>query len=430
MPSGAKQKLSSWDVMQFNRTYHIVVIGYVWPEPNSSAAGQNMFGILSTLVSAGAKVTFLTPSNESIHSAPLTELGIPYANIPLNDDNFDADIHKLSPDAVIFDRFFIEEQFSWRVKQQLPDCVLILNTEDLHSLRSSRELATKKSIDISSIGLAQNDKSYREIASILRCDLTLIVSSFELQLLKQHSPIPPTQLCYLPIFISEPATQDLGLPTFEQRNGFCFIGNYRHAPNWDALLQLKNEIWPRIRKRKADAQISIYGAYPSKKVTDLHNPKQGFLVKGWVADAHHALAESRVLLAPLRFGAGVKGKLINAMQVNTPSVTTSQSCEGICLPSQWPGALRDNWDEFASAAVALHDDARQWHATHKNMRSILHTTFNNQTNAHTLITQLQRILDDVDCHRSSLFLRSMLWHHSLTSAQYMSQWIAEKNKHK
>lgn len=417
--------------MHFQQIYHIVVIGYVWPEPNSSAAGQNMVGILTSLVNAGAKVTFLTPSNESIHSIPLTELGIPYANTPLNDDNFDQHINELQPDVVIFDRFFIEEQFSWRVKQQLPNCLLVLNTEDLHSLRSTREQAIKKSNEVVVDRLTHNDKSYREIASILRCDLTLIVSAYEFQLLKQNSSVPSAQLCYLPIFLSQPAASiSQQLPNFAQRNGFCFIGNYRHAPNWDALLQLKNEIWPRIKHTYKEAEISIYGAYPSKKVTDLHNVKQGFLVKGWVEDAHSAIAQSRVLLAPLRFGAGVKGKLVNAMQVNTPSVTTVHACEGICASQQWPGILTNDWNEFASAAVQLHNNESAWQSCQPNMGAILNTTFNNKRNAKTLITRLQILLNDPVNHRNKLFLRKMVWHHSLTSAQYMSQWIAEKSKHK
>ena len=130
------------------------------------------------------------------------------------------------------------------------------------------------------------------------------------------------------------------------------IGNFLHAPNWDATLQLKQIIWPEIRKTIPDAQLHVYGAYASEKVLQLHNPKEGFYVKRRAEDAKEVISKAKVLLAPLRFGAGLKGKFIDAMQCGTPSVTTQIGAEAMQGDFTWGGAIEDDVYAFAKAATA------------------------------------------------------------------------------
>lgn len=120
-----------------------VIIGYVWPEPNSSAAGQNMLSIIKSMCSAGHKVTFLTAATDSEHKTDLESLGVDSREIALNCSSFDSLIEDLAPDIVVFDRYMTEEQFSWRVKACCPNALRVLNTEDLHSLRQARHNAVK-----------------------------------------------------------------------------------------------------------------------------------------------------------------------------------------------------------------------------------------------------------------------------------------------
>ena len=123
---------------------NVVVIGYVWPEPNSSAAGQNMQSIIERCLAANFNVTFLTAATDSEHKADLEATGVSVKPIALNCSSFNTLLAQILPDVVIFDRYMTEEQFSWRVKEVCPNALRILNTEDLHSLRQARHDAVKQ----------------------------------------------------------------------------------------------------------------------------------------------------------------------------------------------------------------------------------------------------------------------------------------------
>ncbi|MAJ69497.1 MAG: glycosyltransferase [Alteromonadaceae bacterium TMED7] len=435
---------------------NIVVIGYVWPEPNSSAAGQNMLSLIRQHCDAGNNVTFLTAAADSIHKADLAKFDVTSEAIALNCSSFDERIREISPDVVIFDRYMTEEQFSWRVKDACPHALRVLNTEDLHSLRQARHDAVKSSGDASNAQL-NTELAQREIASILRSDLTLVISQYEKQLLEHHYNVPRAQLRLHPLFVED---APISTPDYSQRQHFVHIGNFRHAPNWDAVLQLKQHIWPAIRKKIPDAQLHIYGAYLPKKASQLHNVAQGFIVKGWAENAEKVISSARVLIAPIRFGAGIKGKLLDAMRTHTPSVTTWLGSEGISsegissedksskgdlldthtnnekeakpIATQWPGAIcspimdKTAVDNFVEHAVSLYQNEVKWQKASQQCEEVL-KAYRAQADDLTLPEQLQLLFNGLKTHRESLFLQSLLWHQSLNATKYMSQWIEEKN---
>ena len=317
----------------------ILVIGYVWPEPNSSAAGQHMLSILQAFKQQGWQVEFATPAQATDHMVDLAAEGITSELIELNNDSFDDYIVQYQPNIVLFDRFMMEEQFGWRVDKHCPNALKILDTEDLQCLRDARYQAHKANRTLNQQDLA-SDLAKREIAAILRCDISLIISSFEMDLLTDTFNISLSLLHHLPFMVDLNAIPKTTL-SFDERQYFMTIGNFRHAPNWDSVLYLQS-LWPLIRKKLPLAELHIYGAYPPPKATALNNPKTGFLIKGWAENAHTVMESARVCLAPLRFGAGLKGKLLDAMIVQTPSVTTPIGAEGMLTPkTPWPGAVVD-----------------------------------------------------------------------------------------
>ncbi|TVU60817.1 glycosyltransferase [Vibrio echinoideorum] len=407
----------------------VLAIGYVWPEPNSSAAGSHMMSLLRLFKRQGWSVEFATPAQETEHMIDLSEEGITSQSIQLNCDSFDQYIEELQPDVVMFDRFMMEEQFGWRVEKVCPNAFKLLDTEDLQFLRNARHEAVKKETELTKAHL-YSDLAKREIAAILRCDLSLIISSYEMDLLKSEFNIDPTLLHHLP-FMVDLNTLAESTKSFEERKHFMTIGNFRHAPNWDAVLQLQ-KIWPKIRKQLPDTELHIYGSYPPPKATALHNPKTGFHIKGWAKDAQEVMEQARVCVAPLRFGAGIKGKLLDAMKLQTPNVTSEIGSEGM-LPQgelQWPGAVADDIDEFVEAAVALYKDEEKWLKAQSQCHSILEAYYEQNQLGDALIERLTALESELESHRLDNFFGSMLKHHSMASTKYMSQWIAEKNKTK
>ena len=430
---------------------NILIIGYVWPEPNSSAAGSRMMQLITAMRAQDWQVTFASPAQLSDHMADLSVQNVTCQAIELNNESFDQYITELYPDIVIFDRFMMEEQFGWRVEKFCPTAMRVLNTEDLHSLREARQKAVKKgdSFQLASAQsstsefskaeqLAQylhSDLAIREVAAIFRSDLTLMISPVEVELLIEHFKVPQQQLMYLPFMLTPPSDDYIAaLPTFADREHFITIGNFRHAPNWDVVLQLKQHIWPLIRKQLPKAEMHIYGAYPPPKATQLHNAKQGFHIKGWAEDAKAVMKQARLCLAPIRFGAGIKGKLSDAMECGTPSITTELGCEGMLQDQLWNGEIINSQEMinnpqiFADAAVKAYQNELAFIQYQQKGFAILAKQYNETYWQEQFINRLIEQSETLASSRNNNFFGLMLRHHSMKSTQYMAQWIEAKNK--
>ncbi|MDX1585602.1 MAG: glycosyltransferase, partial [Balneolaceae bacterium] len=253
-----------------------------------------MIDLLSLFLSDGYDVTFACAASRGEHAADLESMGITPVAVDLNSSTFDDFIYRLNPDVVVFDRFITEEQFGWRVADHAPRCVRILDTEDLHFLRRARGRAVREERAFHESDVLDEPTAIREIASMLRSDLSLIISEYEMELLLRQFDLNAALLHYLPFHTEgiDPETAD-AWPDYPERDGFVMIGNFSHAPNRDAVCYLKQELWPGIRARIPQATVHMYGAYPSDEVLSLHNEEEGFLVKGRVDDARKAVRKAR-----------------------------------------------------------------------------------------------------------------------------------------
>jgi hypothetical protein len=409
---------------------NILIIGLVWPEPGSSAAGTRIIQLIHVFLSTGATVTFASAASKSDFSYDLLSLGVIEQAIKLNDASFDAFIKNLNPDLVLFDRFMIEEQYGWRVQQECPDALRLLDTEDLHCLRSARQQAVKTGKSFSTSDLF-TEVAKRELAAILRCDLSLIISQVEIDILQQQFRIDPAIIYYLPFLEEE--LDDSHVETwnsFEDREGYTFIGNYLHDPNWHTLQILKTQVWPVLRNKVPAAKLHIYGAYASQKVQQLHNEKERFYVHGRAADAREALAKHKILLAPIQFGAGVKGKFIDAMQVGTPSVTTSVGAEAMKGELEWNGYIADDMTVFIDQAASLYQNKMQWLEAQQHGQQIINERYSKTLFTKAFLKKIEAIIADLHSHRQQNFYGQLLQHHTANSTKYMSLWIEEKNKQK
>ena len=412
-----------------NANQQVLIIGFVWPEPNSSAAGGRMLQLISIFKEQGFEVTFASPAMDSDYMVDLNSLGVNKKSIALNCSSFDFFVKELNPTIVLFDRFMMEEQFGWRVAENCPDALRLLDTEDLHCLRLARQKAFKENRFFSTDDLLVEEVAKREIASILRCDVSLMISEYEMEVLKTVFKIDSSLLYYLP-FLLEPIKESTiqNLPSFEERENFIFIGNFLHEPNWNAVQYLKEIIWPLIKKQLPEAVLQIYGAYPSQKVLQLHQPKQGFHIMGRADDAHEIVRKARVVLAPLRFGAGIKGKLLEAMQCGTPSITTTIGAESMCGDLPWNGFVADDAQVFADKAVELYQDKTLWLKAQNNGFQIIERCYLRSLFEDAFVNHILKVQTHLKQHRLHNFMGTMLQHHTLTSTKYMSRWIEEKNR--
>lgn len=406
----------------------LLIITPNWPAPNYSAAGMRLMQLVDFFREEDYQITIASTADKS-QLVPSNFEGIALVSIRLNHSSFDAFVKELSPNIVLFDRFMTEEQFGWRVAENASKALRVLDTEDLHSLRKSREDALKKNIVWNKSLWLQHGLTKREIASVYRSDLSLIISSYEMELLESVIAEHKSLLLHLPFMIdtlNESVTEKW--KPFENRKDFMFIGFGGHAPNVDAILYLKTEIWPLIRQKLPEVKVNIYGGNLPEKVHQMNNPKEGFLIKGWAEDAKQVIESSRVMLAPLRFGAGLKGKLVDAMQTGTPSITTSIGSEGMHNNLNWNGSICDDPKAFANTAVALYQDKAEWEKCQQDAIELINTIYDKRRLIKVLHSNIESITENLTAHRLSNFMGAMLQHQTLASTKYMSKWIEEKNR--
>jgi O-antigen biosynthesis protein len=401
---------------------HLVIIGAVWPEPNSTAAGSRMLQLIALFQKQDYDITFLCSAMPSDFSFDLSTISVKTQAIQLNNSSFDALIKELNPDAVLFDRFMIEEQYGWRVMENCPNAFRILDTEDLHFLRKAREVAFKQNRELVFEDYI-SDVFKREMASIYRCDLTLLISEYEMQLATETFKIDASILYYLP-FLSEEI--NINVPKFEERNHFVSIGNFLHEPNWQTVLALKKQ-WKSIKKQLPEAELHVYGAYVSEKAKQLHNEKEGFLIKGRAESVVDVYSKAKVLLAPIPYGAGLKGKLFEAMQLGLPSVTTKMGAEGMNGNLDWNGFISEE-NDFVEKAIELYTNKSIWKTAQLNGYEIIEKRFKKELFASDFINQVEYLQEHLKTHRNQNFLGQILQHQSLQSTKYMSKWIEAKNK--
>ncbi|MDA8970836.1 glycosyltransferase family 4 protein [Flavobacteriaceae bacterium] len=406
--------------------HSLLIIGQTFPEPTTTAAGGRMLQLIEMFISHGYAITFASSASSSEKSFNLDSLGVATQQITINDSSFDDFVRQLNPTLVLFDRFVTEEQFAWRVTQSCPKALKILDTEDLHFLRKARQQALKNATDVKDSNLF-TETAKREIASILRCDLSLIISEFEMKLLADTFAVSKEILYYLPFMVTK-LPDSSNFPEFEQRTNFMTIGNLLHGPNVDSVLYLKKEIWPLIKKQLPQAQLYIYGNYAPKHILELHNQRQGFYIMGWADSVAHVMQKARVCLAPLRFGAGLKGKLLDAMLYGTPGVTTSIGAEGMYGDLPMPGVIADTPEAFAELSVAIYSDKIKWQQNAQRGVEIIKERYNGKVISRDFMTRLDALKTNLKLHRQAHFIGQILQHQSLQASKYLSKWIEEKNK--
>ncbi len=214
--------------------------------------------------------------------------------------------------------------------------------------------------------------------------------------------------------------------SFGDRKNFVAFGNLLHAPNVDAVLQLK-ELWPAIKEQLPQVELHVYGAYAPQQILQLHNEREGFLVKGWIEDLKPTLEKYRLQLAYLRFGAGLKGKLVDALRFGLPSITTEIGGEGLNGELNFGGKITSSKEDFVTAAVEFYTRENLWSAAQKNGFEIIEHRFQKHIFSNGFKERIDFLVQNLEQHRQRNFMGQVLQHQSLQASKYLSKWIEAKN---
>ena len=174
-------------------------------------------------------------------------------------------------------------------------------------------------------------------------------------------------------------------------------------------------------------ELHVYGAYTPEKYMKLNDLKNGFIMKGWCEDAIATLSQYRLNLAPLRFGAGIKGKIADSWYAGTPTITTKIGAEGMHDSLPFGGIVCSTIEEIATNAFLLYQNNSQWEAHQKEGFQIIKNQFDSQKNSKKFLTLLTESFSKIAPLRANNFTGSLLWYHQFRSTEYFSRWIESKN---
>ena len=337
----------------------VLVIDSATPRPDRDAASLRLVNLMGLLRDEQAHVVFYPGDGSHAGDAThrLQALGVeawhaPFAATPAQWMRQ----HGRTFDTVMVSRHYVLREWLPLVRQFAPQAKLVLDTVDLHYLRERRgaELAND-----SALKRASERTRALELDMIARSDATLVVSDVERTLLAQDAPGARVEIVSLLHHIS-----GQGLP-FEQRHDLVFVGGFRHPPNVDAVKWFVSEVFPLVRARLPDVRFHCIGSDTPAEITALAG-QPGVVVHGHVPDIDPYMDGARIAVAPLRYGAGVKGKVNLSMAHGQPVVATGCAVEGMHLRDGEDVLVGDDPQSFADAVVRLYTDAETWQRLSRN----------------------------------------------------------------
>lgn len=328
------------------------------PQPDRDSGSMRAFNTMRLLREMGYAVEFRSERKVDRNDraiALLSTLGIPiHAESGRYPRTFleKADGYT----AVIVCRYLIAEYWLPLLRAKTPSTKIIFDTVDLHHLRESREANLRGNRRL--LQLAESTKT-RELKSICMADTTWVVSTAEQNYLAEHTPAAHIQI------VSNVHDIEPKIKGFSGRKDFLFVGSAQHPPNVDAARWIVGGLFQCIRNHIPEAQLHMVGAGLESATRDLP-ATDGIIWHGRIESLDPLLSSCRAGIAPLRFGAGVKGKITQGMAHGLPMITTSCGAEGMRLTNGHDILVADSDDDFAYSAARLHDNESLWNTISRN----------------------------------------------------------------
>jgi O-antigen biosynthesis protein len=320
--------------------------------PDQDAGSVRTWRIIDILRAMKCKVTLVADNLEHLepHVSRLREEGVEVLHLPFTtsvEGYLEAYGHEF--DMVVLARYYIASRHIASVRRHAPRALLVFDTIDLHYLRS-RRLADLDGDRV----LAQSAEAiYREEIQCVRdADVTWVVSPVEKEALARE--VPQANVIVLATIHDNTADP----APYASREGILFVGGYRHPPNVDSALYYAREILPRVRERLPGVVTYIVGSNAPPSVSSLSAP--GLEYVGYVPDIEPWFARCRVSIAPIRYGAGVKGKISESMSHGLPVIATRVAVEGMHFVNDGDALVADDPEAFADGIARLYQDEALW----------------------------------------------------------------------
>ena len=329
------------------------------PRPDHESASLRLVNLMRLLQAEGAHVVFLPAdlAHAGRHTAALQALGIEAWYAPFA-GRLSRWLREHGPrfDAVMVSRHYVLRELLPLLRRHAPAARIVFDSVDLHFVRERR---TARLAGDEVLARSAEATRVRELEMVRASDATVVVSGEEAALLAREVPGAQVEVLSNVHEVAGP-----GLP-FERRGDLVFVGGFRHPPNVDAARWFCREVFPRVRERLSAVRFHCIGEGPPDEIARLDG-RDGIRVHGHVPDLAPYMDGCRVAVAPLRVGAGVKGKINLSMAHGQPVVATTLAAEGMHLCDGHDVLLADDAEAFADAVVRLYQDRALWQALAAN----------------------------------------------------------------
>jgi glycosyltransferase involved in cell wall biosynthesis len=338
----------------------ILIFDWSTPKPDIDSASIDTVNYFRLFQALGFDVTFLPHDlrHQQKYTQSLQEMGVQCLYWPhWSSVNSYLKRHGAEFDLVMLQRAHGAIEYIGSVRKHCPRAKVIFNTVDLHYVREMRQAE----LEGSRVKFRRALKTKAiEHAIMARSDATIVISQQEMEAVKEEWP----QINVVPIpFIREAAPTTK--PSFDKREDILFLGGFLHMPNVDAVHYFVEQIWPLLRQTLPDVRLHIVGSNMPKEIEQL-GAIDGIVAVGYVEDLAPILDRCRVSIAPLRYGAGIKGKIGTSLSHGVPCVATPLAVEGMGLVDGVNVRIGEDPLSFANALVDLYQDKQAWERIAKN----------------------------------------------------------------
>lgn len=357
LPSGDRITQHGSEIIARLARPRALFVDHLTPKPDQDSGSGDTYWLMRIMLGLGYEVTFLPmldlrPAGR--YTRDLRACGIACVTAAdVESPEAFLRCHGASFDLAFLHRWMIAEPCLDVLRRVAPHLRVVFNTVDLHFLREQRAAELAGSPEARRQALVTRN---REIDVMRRADATIVVSEAEQQLLAVE--LPQVAIRRIPIVRSVPMhpARPAG------RGGVVFVGGFAHPPNIDAMIYFVREVWPLVRQRMPAAGLKIVGSEAPTEILALDDPPAGIKVIGYVKDLEALLAQSRMTVAPLRYGAGIKGKVVTSLLNGVPCIASPMAAEGMGLVEGRDILIARSAEDFVASIARLHADDALWSA--------------------------------------------------------------------